>query len=285
MLENRLNEKYIIGKKQIQFTLNDVKFHLAQQHDMRQIMAEISRKYKETSDTKYDYFEEAAIQLIRNVKMKIEQRADTSGAEEKTMDENDNSNSNKHKLTAFKTATYALEQVLLTLSRQMIVPSRDMEMGHYMEDLLHLQPIEFAPFKGLHLLLKHSYHLWQHVERWYMLFESTWQKTPAKVNALYQNPVTETLKHKLSQFVEDTPIVQMWMLLKEWRLLLETKLCQQNYEYMSIIMFKQHLIIFVQNQGLSNFLVKLPDELSLQCAATAYELCVGFYEKKGFETK
>ncbi|ETO13658.1 hypothetical protein RFI_23710 [Reticulomyxa filosa] len=192
LLESRLKQSYIVGRKFIHFTLNEVLFELAGQHDIRQLIVDINRKYSETTNKKKDYFRSVDEQSLKSLKIKIEQRAESGigraydVVENKATDDN-KQNSSKNSLMAYKISKQALEQVLIALRRQKTIPDGTYALGSYMENMLHLQQAEFEPFKRVkELHLEHCASLWKYLERLYLLSENTWHKIPKKLMTLYQ---------------------------------------------------------------------------------------------------
>ncbi|ETO06717.1 hypothetical protein RFI_30675, partial [Reticulomyxa filosa] len=186
LLESRMKQSYIIGRKFIHFTLNDVLFELAGQHDIRQLIADINRRY--STNKKKDYFRSVNEQLLENLKIKIEQRARSRVGqigdviENKTVDDNKQNSS-----MAYKISKQALEHVFIALHRQKTIPDGTYALGSYMENVLYLQQAEFEPFQHVkELYLEHCASLWVYLERLYLLSENTWSKIPKKLMTLYQ---------------------------------------------------------------------------------------------------
>ncbi|ETO03032.1 hypothetical protein RFI_34378, partial [Reticulomyxa filosa] len=170
LLESRMKDNYIVGRKIIKFTLSELMFELAGQHDIRQVIVEI------TANAKQEYFRRVGQELLKNLKLKIDQRADIAiggNIAQNTGRQIANANANANAILAFKVAKQALEQVFIALRRQKDLPDNNCAVGAYMKDILHLQQAEFEPFVQVQeLRLAHCEDLWKYLERLHLYTEN-----------------------------------------------------------------------------------------------------------------
>ncbi|ETO14828.1 hypothetical protein RFI_22540, partial [Reticulomyxa filosa] len=185
---------------------------------------------------KQDYFLRVGQELLKNFKLKIDQRADIAidgNIAQNTGRQiaNTNTSTNANSILAFKVAKQALEQVFIALRRQKNLPDNNCAIGAYMRDVLHLQQAEFEPFAQVQeLRLAHCEDLWKYLERLHLLAENIWHKIPRKLMTLYQTKVSEPLKPVLRSFVVESDLNLMWELLIQWKQFLETKLSRETYQ-------------------------------------------------------
>ncbi|ETO12680.1 hypothetical protein RFI_24695 [Reticulomyxa filosa] len=130
LLESRLKENYITGRKFITFSLNELFFELAGQ--------------------KKNYFHPLTEEILQNLKNKIEKHAEfsTSRTQESidSIEKDYKQATEKKMLVAYKTAKQSVEQVLIWLNRQKSIPDGGSLILSYMKDFLHLQQDEYGPF-------------------------------------------------------------------------------------------------------------------------------------------
>ncbi|ETO08732.1 hypothetical protein RFI_28657 [Reticulomyxa filosa] len=285
LLESRMKENYIVGRKIIKFTLSELIFELAGQYDIRQVIVEITAKYNEARPTtvKQEYFQRVGQELLKNLKLKIDQRADIAlGGNTVQNIRRQIANTNANSTLAFKVARQALEQVFIALRRQKDLPDNNCAVGAYMRDVLHLQQAEFEPFTQVQeLRLAHCEDLWKYLERLHLLAENVWNKIPRKLMILYQTKVPESLKPVLRSFVVESDLNLIWELLIQWKQFLETKLSQETYQKASSILLKEYLGTAMSNERLEEQVQQLPDNLFLIHAGTSYEICAQVFQERG----
>ncbi|ETO06491.1 hypothetical protein RFI_30897, partial [Reticulomyxa filosa] len=292
-LEHRIKEQFIVGRKFITFTLNEVLFELAGQHDIRQLVALINQKHQKLNENyTTNYFQRPEKEYLGLLQGKILQRAEYNFMEYKEYledFENENEKENKeheyetseNKLIAYKTAINAIAQVIVSLYRQRTLPDGNTnKLGDYMETVLHLQQAEYEPFRSDDLCLKHCEAVWKYLEKIYLLAENKWHNMPTKLMKLYQEPVPSYLEKELTHFATKTPSEQMWELLMQWKLFLEIRLSQEDYEKANLIPLHQYLGISMSDTQLEKLVQTLPGELNLTNAGVSYVICAKTCQKR-----
>ncbi|ETO30662.1 hypothetical protein RFI_06457 [Reticulomyxa filosa] len=274
LLESRMKDNYIVGRKIIKFTLSELMFELAGQHDIRQVIVHITAKYNEVKNTiaKQEYFQRVGQELLKDLKLEIDQRADIAiggNIAQNTGGQIANANS----VIAFKVAKQCIRANL---------PDNNCAVGAYMKDILHLQQAEFEPFVQVQeLRLAHCEDLWKYLERLHLYTENVWHKIPRKLMNLYQTKVPAPLKPVLQNFVVESDLNLMWELLIQWKQFLETKLSRETYQKASSVPLKEYLGTAMSNERLEEQVQKLPDNLFLIHAGTGYEICAQMFQERG----
>ena len=292
LLESRLRERYITGRKLI--FENPIYFEFAGQFNIPIVLQKIDRQHAivlQADPEKETYFEEVPHNLLEIVKLNLRQRAAVSQDNVSNDHEHDdfiqggnaghdrrNQQSKQRLLDAYSNAKSAVEHTLVALQRQKNLPEKGFSLGTYMKDNLHLYPKEYDPFIRTQLQLKHLGPLWRFLEKTHLIEQGTWHEIPKTTMELYRTPINDQLKTGIRQFITMYDMDALWKFLSAFRRFLET-MCRtqlsQKPDQESLV----HFLSYAEDVD-EELVYNFPPGIKLNQAGFAYFHAAKEYQKR-----
>jgi len=284
LLETKLNERYIIGRKIISLALNDLEFEFAGHHDIQSYIDRTNHKYATArgggngSDIKY--FEDCSQDLIDVVISRLQLRFDRKAKSKDNLES---------ELRFIKSAKNGIEQTLVALLRwQELPPQHSTRIATFMKENLRLYEEEYQLFDSMHdlLMLKHCEALWKLLDRLHKLREGKWSQVPPDIPAIFKQPIgREQIRNELRQWVNTCDVDQMLDLLIEWKAFMEEVLLSgdhiQHAQNSQLSMWLQFYSVNVDlekdsKSKASNF----PQDIMLMHCVSAYKIAADQFQER-----
>ncbi|ETO01107.1 hypothetical protein RFI_36335, partial [Reticulomyxa filosa] len=282
LLETRLKENFILGRKFLHFDLSELLFELSGQHDIQEVISLISKKFEETTHKK-KYFDAVDMNVLTRLKNRIIQNAPSYDFMnlENVSDEKGAAVIDINRVNAFKTAKGAVEQVLIALRRQKTIPEGANQIGLYMKDILHLHRSEFDSFvRTEELCLKHAKSLWEFLNRTYLVEENEWHKIPHGLLDMYRVQLPDKIQSNLQQFAATCSTESLWQLLLEWKKFLATTLSTQPFDQALTTSLSDFLGEAMSDDQLAELVRQWPADLLLIHAGAAFNECAQAFQSR-----
>ena len=300
LLEAKLYERYIVGKKLIEYDINQLSFTFAGQHNIRNYVDRINSKYDKNNDKLY--FEDCSKSILDSVYEKLQKSSakknnnNNSSSMMQQLSEKRISKNNrgrgrsikeKNELQLIASTKQGIEQTLIALCyRWPTLPNRNSSIYDFMKNNLKLFEDEYQLFNEMKstLFLKHCESLWKYLDKLYIIKQGKWYQIPRTLELNYKNDIKDkNIKLKLKQFVNMVEHELLWEFLREWLDFMERRLCDKN----KVIKYadKYTLKYFLEKDGLKQQLAKkvldkFPDEIKLSQTGSAYHIVALQYKNQ-----
>ena len=275
LLETRLRETYIIGRRFIQ-QFDDIIFEFAGQFDTTQVIEKINFRFKKS------FFNPASPELLKTVKLRIDTNACLGMRNDEKYDDNDRENAHiaERKLDLYKNALLAVEQSITALERQQTlnIQTQEIKISQFMRQTLRLYPHEYESFERSNLELKHLECIWRYLDRLYILQKGNWRGIPDCVMDIYQNNIKDgNIKTSLEQFISRFDLQPLWQFLRSFRRFLQ-RVCKSKISHADTL----GLYLYLENiADIEQDLIEyFPKEIMLNQAGYAYKYCAEKYQAR-----
>ena len=278
LLETRLKETYVIGRKLLE-QFDDIVFEFAGQFDTADVVEKINHRFKLHFKNPF-FAEDAPSDLLKALKRKININASMGMVEDEKYEDEDNEHVAQRKLDLFKNALSAVKQSITALERQQTLSEKtqETEISKFMKESLRLYLKEYESFERSKLKLKHLEAVWKSLDRLYSLQTRAWREIPGSVIDLYRaNIIQKEMKTNMDQFIARFDLDQLWRFLRAYQGFLE-RVCQ------TVIpdAHSSTLQLYLQNvAGIDPDLIEhFPIEVKMVQAAQAYKFCAEKYQER-----
>eukprot|EP01083_Nonionella_stella_P165887 553073_1 len=274
LLESKLYERYIIGRKLINYAKQEFAFVFAGYHDIKSYVDRINSKFgfdqNQKKPTLKTYFVECSTALLDCVSLKLRIKSDRQELQ----------NNLAHELRIIDLAKRGIEQTLIALLRWPTLPNQHVSIGKFMKENLKLYSEEYELFDEMRdeLLLKHCDGLWRLLDRLYTFKEGKWSQIPHNIANIFRKQIADdALIVDLKQFVNGQDEAQMLQLLIDWKEFMENILSED------ILNAHQTKLITYLNYTVTNpDILKngFPDQIKLIHCVVAYEIAATQFKTK-----
>ena len=288
LLESRLRERYIAGRKIIEY--NTVKYEFAGQSNIPQAITMIehisAQINKDRNVNNVSYFTDAPIEYLERIKEetvgKLEMNLNVNNNDDDGV--NNKNNLKKAKMESIRKCKQSVEQTIIALSNksQSMLPDGSIEIGKYMDHSLHLFKQEYEAFTRVKFELKHLDSLWNYLNRLYLLEEGKWQEIPTNILDIYLKPlINEEDKKLIQQFIQKEELHGLWKFLTAFREFLQQH-CGSELPGFKPPKTDPSLVMYLANaEGIDEDLIyQWPDKIPLSHCGYAYRVAAKFYGER-----
>jgi hypothetical protein len=268
LLETEIKEEFIVGRKQIISTMDNLVFECSDEYEMTDVIADIDRKWKITRHELF--FSKCDEATLLSIKQGLVQRVLLS-------DDRDGKDADADPVTElFERARSSVERTLIHLRGNVSSPRGS--VSDYMRKVLRMGRDDAFNRAGLELC--HLRDLWGFLRREIAMKKGDWDLPPLDCVQIYRSPIgnqkTKDELNKMMRSVADTEL--LWQFLQKWRDYLK-KTLNQYWPRCEVMPLKEHLIFTMDSQEMEELTESLPDAVLMTHAGAAYTFCAQEFKR------